>query len=178
MVQWALMTLLDPSHSLASLIYIGYNGNPASALRVTRRRSVDRKKQTTERVVFQCYVFGSKNAGKSALLHSLLGRCASEPIIIVNVSEYMLLPYLYWHVRFNRFILFISIFLWSNNYLCQFHRPFSNNYTPTTAEQYAANVVELIGVSIEKTWLSFKYFWKIIFSSSHVLPQSSILDFK
>ncbi|RDX78709.1 Mitochondrial Rho GTPase 2 [Mucuna pruriens] len=97
--QWALMTLLDPLRSLANLIYIGYNGNPAAALRVTRRRSVDRKKQTTERNVFQCYVFGSKHAGKSALLYSLLGR------------------------------------------------PFSNNYTPTTVEQYAANVIEVKGVT-------------------------------
>ncbi|XP_027366750.1 mitochondrial Rho GTPase 1 isoform X5 [Abrus precatorius] len=71
--QWALMTLLDPPHSLANLIYIGYNGNPAAALRVTHRRSLDRKKQTTERNVFQCYVFGSKHAGKSTLLYSLLG---------------------------------------------------------------------------------------------------------
>ncbi|MED6181172.1 Mitochondrial Rho GTPase 2 [Stylosanthes scabra] len=94
--QWALMTLLDPPCSLANLIYIGYSGNPAAALRVTRRRSVDCKKQATERNVFQCYVFGSKNSGKSALLDSFLGR------------------------------------------------PFSNNYTPTTDEQFAANTIELI----------------------------------
>ncbi|KAK7242987.1 hypothetical protein RIF29_37769 [Crotalaria pallida] len=94
---WALMTLLDPPRSMANLIYIGYSGNPASALRVTRKRSVDRKKQATERNVIQCYVFGSKNAGKSALLDSLLGR------------------------------------------------PFSNNYTPTTVEQFAANAIELLG---------------------------------
>ena len=86
MMQWVLMTLLDPPCSLANLIYIGYSGNPAAALRVTRRRAVDRKKQATEKNVFQCYVFGSKNAGKSALLDSLLGRCASEPITIVCVS--------------------------------------------------------------------------------------------
>ncbi|WVY99003.1 hypothetical protein V8G54_031154 [Vigna mungo] len=95
---WALMTLLDPKLSLANLIYIGYKGNPAAALHVTRKRSLNRKKQTTERNVFQCYVFGSKLAGKSALLYSLLGR------------------------------------------------PFSNNYVPTTVEQYAANVIELKGV--------------------------------
>ncbi|KAL3028860.1 hypothetical protein AAZX31_03G135400 [Glycine max] len=97
LAQWALMTLLDPPCSLANLIYIGYSGNPAAALRVTRRRAVDRKKQATERNVFQCYVFGSKNAGKSALLDSSLGR------------------------------------------------PFSNNYTPTTVERFAANSIELIG---------------------------------
>ncbi|KAE9621950.1 hypothetical protein Lal_00032934 [Lupinus albus] len=94
---WALMTLIDSRRSLANLIYIGYSGNPAAALRVTRRRSVDRRKQATERNVFQCYVFGSKNAGKSAILESLLGR------------------------------------------------PFSNNYAPTTVEQFAANSIELLG---------------------------------
>ncbi|KAL5059562.1 hypothetical protein RYX36_031166 [Vicia faba] len=95
--QWAFMTLLDPPCSLANLIYIGYSGNPAAALRVTRKRSVDRKRQATERNVFQCYVFGSKNAGKSALLDALLGR------------------------------------------------PFSNNYTPTTVEKFAANGIQLLG---------------------------------
>ena len=86
MMQWALMTLLDPLCSLANLIYIGYSGNPVAALRVTRRRAVDRKKQATERNVFQCYVFGSKSSGKSALLDSLLGRCVSERITLVSVS--------------------------------------------------------------------------------------------
>ncbi|KAL2323554.1 hypothetical protein Fmac_027933 [Flemingia macrophylla] len=103
--QWVLMTLLDPTSSLANLIYIGYNGNPAAALHVTRRRSVDRKKQTTLRNVFQCYVFGSKHSGKSALLHSLLGRL------------------------------------------------FSNNYTPTTVEQYAANVIELKRARVTRKFL-------------------------
>ncbi|KAF6162811.1 hypothetical protein GIB67_029080 [Kingdonia uniflora] len=72
--KWALMTLLEPSKSLANLIYIGYFGDPASALRITRRRKLDRKKQQCERNVFQCFVFGPKNAGKSALLNSFLGR--------------------------------------------------------------------------------------------------------
>ena len=93
MVQWALMTLLDPKLSLANLIYIGYKGNPAAALRVSRKRSLDRKKQMTERNVFQCYVFGSKHAGKSALLYSLLGRQASAPIFIIN-SLSLLFPFL------------------------------------------------------------------------------------
>ncbi|KAL5068217.1 hypothetical protein RYX36_019104 [Vicia faba] len=93
--QWALMTLLDPKYSLANLIYIGCKLKPAAALRVTPRRSEERKKKKTERNVFQCYVFGSKNAGKSAFLFSLLGRS------------------------------------------------FSDFYTPTTVEQYAANNIEL-----------------------------------
>lgn len=95
--KWTLMTLLDPRRSLANLIYVGYGGDPAAALCVTRKRSVDRKKQRTERNVFRCLLFGPKNAGKSALLNSFL------------------------------------------------ERPFSENYTPTTGEQYAVNVVDQPG---------------------------------
>ncbi|XP_031251413.1 mitochondrial Rho GTPase 1-like [Pistacia vera] len=63
--QWAFMTLLDPASTVENLIYIGYTGDPSSAVRVTRRRRIDRKKQLSERNVFQCFVFGPKNAGKS-----------------------------------------------------------------------------------------------------------------
>ena len=76
-LQWALMTILDPPRSLANLIYIGYGGDPAKALHVTRRRLVDRKRQRTERKVFQCFVFGPKKAGKSALLNTLIRRSHS-----------------------------------------------------------------------------------------------------
>ncbi|KAK9086717.1 hypothetical protein Syun_029111 [Stephania yunnanensis] len=72
--KWALMTLLEPAKSLAYLTYIGYMVDPASALRTTRRRRLDRKKQQSERNVFQCFVFGPKNAGKTALLNSFIGR--------------------------------------------------------------------------------------------------------
>lgn len=70
------MTLLDPAKSLAYLIYLGYTNDPATALRVTRKRTLDVKKQQSDRHVFQCYVFGPKNAGKSALLSSFVGRCS------------------------------------------------------------------------------------------------------
>ncbi|KAE8664139.1 Mitochondrial Rho GTPase 3 [Hibiscus syriacus] len=72
------MTLLDPARSLENLIYIGYPGDPLSAIRVTKRRSLDRKKQQSERNVFQCFVFGPANAGKSALINSFLGRPYSD----------------------------------------------------------------------------------------------------
>ncbi|KAL3636033.1 hypothetical protein CASFOL_020580 [Castilleja foliolosa] len=71
---WALMTLLDPIRSVENLIYIGYGGDPSSAIRVTRRRRLDRKKQQSERNVYQCFVFGPKESGKSALLNSFIRR--------------------------------------------------------------------------------------------------------
>jgi mitochondrial Rho GTPase 1 len=73
-MQWALMTLLDPANSFANLAYVGYQGDFGSAFTVTRKQRVDRKKQRTQRNVFQCYVFGARGSGKSALLQSFIGR--------------------------------------------------------------------------------------------------------
>ncbi|KAL6567706.1 Mitochondrial Rho GTPase 1 [Orobanche gracilis] len=75
---WALITLLDPIFSVECLICIGYGGDPSSAIRVTRRRRLDRKKQQSERTVYQCFVFGPKESGKSALLDSFIGRHFTE----------------------------------------------------------------------------------------------------
>ncbi|KAF5746744.1 mitochondrial Rho GTPase 1-like isoform X1 [Tripterygium wilfordii] len=76
--EWALMTLLEPARTMENLIYIGYTLDLSSAVRVTRRRRLDRKKQQSDRNVFQCFVFGPKNAGKSALLNSFLGSSFSD----------------------------------------------------------------------------------------------------
>ncbi|XP_076911550.1 mitochondrial Rho GTPase 1-like [Bidens hawaiensis] len=76
--EWALMTVLDPILAVENLIYIGYAGDPASAVRVTRQRRVNRKKRTSDRNVFQCFVFGPKEAGKSSFLHSFVRRPFSE----------------------------------------------------------------------------------------------------
>uniref|UniRef100_M8BGI8 Mitochondrial Rho GTPase n=1 Tax=Aegilops tauschii TaxID=37682 RepID=M8BGI8_AEGTA len=77
---WALMTLLDPANSFANLVYVGYSGDFNSAFTITRKRRVDRKKQQTQRNVFQCYVFGPKGSGKTALLQSFLGRQPSDAL--------------------------------------------------------------------------------------------------
>uniref|UniRef100_A0A0D9W0J8 Mitochondrial Rho GTPase n=1 Tax=Leersia perrieri TaxID=77586 RepID=A0A0D9W0J8_9ORYZ len=76
--KWALMTLLDPANSFANLIYVGYSGDFGSAFTTTRKRRVDRKKQQTQRNVFQCYVFGPRGAGKTGLLQSFLGRQSAD----------------------------------------------------------------------------------------------------
>jgi mitochondrial Rho GTPase 1 len=68
------MTLLNPTISVENLMYIGYPGDPSSAIRVTRRRHVDRQKQHSERNVLQCFIFGPVKAGKSVLLNSFNGR--------------------------------------------------------------------------------------------------------
>ncbi|XP_076904214.1 mitochondrial Rho GTPase 2-like [Bidens hawaiensis] len=86
--QWALMTLLDPSQSLAYLMYLGFAGDLATAFRVTRKRSLDFKKQHTDRHVFRCFVFGPKNSGKSALLNSFIGRPFQDNYNLTNSQCY------------------------------------------------------------------------------------------
>ncbi|XP_021898831.1 mitochondrial Rho GTPase 1 isoform X2 [Carica papaya] len=86
--EWALMTLLDPARSVENLIYIGYPADQSSAIRVTRRRRLDRKKQQSERNVFQCFVFGPRNAGKSALLNSFIGRPYSDTYTSTTDERY------------------------------------------------------------------------------------------
>ncbi|XP_059652447.1 mitochondrial Rho GTPase 1-like [Cornus florida] len=86
--EWALLTLLDPIRSVENLIYLGYAGDPSSAIRVTRRRRLDRKKQQSERNVFQCFVFGPKKAGKSALLNSFLARSFSDDYSLTTDERY------------------------------------------------------------------------------------------
>ncbi|XP_045808025.1 mitochondrial Rho GTPase 1 [Trifolium pratense] len=86
--EWALMTLLNPTFSLENLIYIGYAGEPSSAIRVTRKRRTDRKKQHSDRNVLQCFVFGPRNAGKSALLNSFIGRPYTEAYNPTNEDRY------------------------------------------------------------------------------------------
>ncbi|CAH8381999.1 unnamed protein product [Eruca vesicaria subsp. sativa] len=75
---WSLMTMLEPARSVEHLIYLGFQGDPSSAIRLTRRRLVDRKKKQCERKVLQCFVFGPSSAGKSALLNCFLGRSYAD----------------------------------------------------------------------------------------------------
>ncbi|KAL0642802.1 hypothetical protein Bca4012_041092 [Brassica carinata] len=75
---WSLMTLLEPARSVENLIYIGFQGDPSSAIRFTRKRLLDRKKKQCERKVVQCFVFGPNSAGKSALLNCFLGRSYAD----------------------------------------------------------------------------------------------------
>lgn len=48
------------------------------------------------------------------------------------------------------------------NLLCQFHRPFSNDYTPTTVERYAANIIELIAV--RTSFIMRNYYYHLNYS--------------
>ncbi|XP_021620427.1 mitochondrial Rho GTPase 1 isoform X2 [Manihot esculenta] len=86
--EWALMTLLDPSRAVENLIYIGYPGDPSAAVCITRRRRLDRKKQQSDRNVLQCFVLGPKNAGKSALLNSFIGRPFSDAASSTTEDRY------------------------------------------------------------------------------------------
>lgn len=133
------MTLLDPANSFANLVYVGYSGDFSSAFTITRKRRVDRKKQQTQRNVFQCYVFGPKGAGKTALLQSFLGRYS------------MHFPYLC-----HEFSYHVCTFL----QLCFTFGPYCrqpSDALPTNSDRFAANTVELSDVSSQKWLLCLHY---------------------
>ncbi|CAD5322142.1 unnamed protein product [Arabidopsis thaliana] len=70
-----LSLVIKTTRSLEYLMYIRFpSDDPSSAIRVTRKRVLDRKEKKSERKVVQCFVFGPKNAGKSALLNQFIGR--------------------------------------------------------------------------------------------------------
>jgi len=94
--QWALMTLLDPSRAVENLIYIGYSGDPSAAVRLTRRRRLDRKKKQSDRNVFHCFVFGPKKSGKSALVNSFIGRFISIHLKETYINYVFLCLYSSW----------------------------------------------------------------------------------
>ncbi|OMO58971.1 EF hand associated, type-1 [Corchorus capsularis] len=74
--------------TVENLIYIGYPNDPLSATRVTRRRSVDRKKKQSGRNVFQCFVFAPRRSGKSALINSFLGKPFSDSYFPTTDEKY------------------------------------------------------------------------------------------
>ncbi|XP_074303212.1 mitochondrial Rho GTPase 1-like [Silene latifolia] len=86
--EWVLMTLLEPAKSVEYLKYIMYGGDAASAIRLTRRRRIDRKKRQSERNVYQCFVFGPKKAGKTGLLDGFLGRPFADASIPNTEERY------------------------------------------------------------------------------------------
>lgn len=86
--EWALMTRLDPACSFANMMYIGYGDPSTSALRLTRRKSVDFKKRQSDRTCMHCLVFGPKSAGKSALLDSFVGRSFESNRVSAASEQY------------------------------------------------------------------------------------------
>lgn len=76
--QWKFMTLLEPEKSSDMLVYMGYPGETSTAFQISRRRKHDRKRQRSQRGVIQCFAFGPKKSGKSAILDALIGRPFKE----------------------------------------------------------------------------------------------------
>ncbi|KAB2041163.1 hypothetical protein ES319_D02G129600v1 [Gossypium barbadense] len=88
------MKTLNKHLKLLFLLFSFSTDNSSSAIRITRRRRLDRNKQQSERNVFHCFVFGPANAGKSTLMNSFLGRPYLESYsptadeqYVVNVVE-------------------------------------------------------------------------------------------
>uniref|UniRef100_A0A0N4ZC96 Mitochondrial Rho GTPase n=1 Tax=Parastrongyloides trichosuri TaxID=131310 RepID=A0A0N4ZC96_PARTI len=99
---WTYKTFTDVPETLECLAYLGFNVKHKSqldALIVTRDRRIDIEEKETYRNVFQCHVFGPRDSGKTAFIHSLtnksMQRSASiskqgtndNVINVVNIKE-------------------------------------------------------------------------------------------
>jgi len=91
-----MQTLLDYKTTLKYLAYLGFKGDTTTALQVTRKRRVDDRKggKPSPRSVLNCFVFGKKGSGKSALLRRHIGLPFREKYIpteesysVVNTAE-------------------------------------------------------------------------------------------
>jgi mitochondrial Rho GTPase 1 len=60
----SMTTLLDYKMTLSYLAYLGFEDDTRMALKVTRPRKADRKRNKVQRNVFLAYVFGAAGSGK------------------------------------------------------------------------------------------------------------------
>ncbi|CAG8515241.1 11064_t:CDS:10 [Ambispora gerdemannii] len=78
LAQWSMTTLLDYKTTLAYLAFLGFEGDTRSALKVTRPKNVERKRNKVQRNVFLVYVFGAAGSGKTTLLRTFLNKPFTE----------------------------------------------------------------------------------------------------
>uniref|UniRef100_A0AC35U6Z5 Mitochondrial Rho GTPase n=1 Tax=Rhabditophanes sp. KR3021 TaxID=114890 RepID=A0AC35U6Z5_9BILA len=74
---WTMNTFLNVSQTMENLAYLGFNVKHVcqlEALVITRDRRVDIEEKETQRNIFQCHVFGPKDAGKTAFIHSITNK--------------------------------------------------------------------------------------------------------
>ncbi|CEL52020.1 hypothetical protein RSOLAG1IB_00557 [Rhizoctonia solani AG-1 IB] len=71
LAKWSMTTLLDHKKTLAYLAYLGYNTGPTTgALKITKPRRAERRKDKVTRNVFLCYIVGAAGSGKTSLLNA------------------------------------------------------------------------------------------------------------
>ncbi|CAG8484180.1 4298_t:CDS:10 [Ambispora leptoticha] len=78
LAQWSMTTLLDYKTTLAYLAFLGFEGDTRSALKVTRPKKLERKRNKVQRNVFLVYVFGAAGSGKTTLLKTFLNKPFTE----------------------------------------------------------------------------------------------------
>ncbi|GBB88447.1 hypothetical protein RclHR1_00150043 [Rhizophagus clarus] len=104
LAQWSMTTLLDYKTTLSYLAYLGFEDDTRMALKVTRPRKVDRKRNKVQRNVFLAYVFGAAGSGKTSLLKAFVNKpytngytpttrpfCAVNSVEIKGAEKYLVL---------------------------------------------------------------------------------------
>ncbi|CAG8545799.1 2502_t:CDS:10, partial [Scutellospora calospora] len=90
----SMTTLLDYKTTLSYLAYLGFDGDTTAALKKTKSRKIDKKRNKVQRNVFLVYVFGSAGCGKTSLLRAFVNKPFADsytpttrPFSLVNSVE-------------------------------------------------------------------------------------------
>ncbi|KEP53085.1 Rho GTPase [Rhizoctonia solani 123E] len=87
LAKWSMTTLLDHKKTLAYLAYLGYNTGPTTgALKITKPRRPERRKDRVTRNVFLCYVVGGAGSGKTSILNTFR-QLAEKVLSVVGAVE-------------------------------------------------------------------------------------------
>ncbi|KAL6938216.1 hypothetical protein ACO0RG_004760 [Hanseniaspora osmophila] len=80
LAQWTMTTFLDYKITTKYLVYFGFEQNAKNALHITKQRKMKKRSgklyraPVSDRKVFNCFVLGKPNSGKTALMESFLNK--------------------------------------------------------------------------------------------------------
>lgn len=78
LARWAILALESPESVMLTLMYLGFNEPPLSALKVTKPRKRDRYNRTVSRNVFNVLVVGDPEVSRSNVVRGLAGFCGTD----------------------------------------------------------------------------------------------------
>ncbi|DBA01584.1 TPA: hypothetical protein N0F65_011340 [Lagenidium giganteum] len=84
---WAYVAQENPSYTLETLFYLGYNDKVAPALEVTKRRSVSRSDKRIERNMVTCAIFSAGCPGKTTFVDAFLDRKSAASTASPAISD-------------------------------------------------------------------------------------------
>ncbi|CAG8763401.1 18740_t:CDS:10, partial [Dentiscutata erythropus] len=87
LAQWSMTTLLDYKTTLSYLAYLGFEGDTTAALKKTKPKKIDKKRNKVQRNVFLVYVFGAAGSAFVSKPFTDVYTPSTRPFSLVNSVE-------------------------------------------------------------------------------------------